>query len=69
MQESNTVMAATYKEPLALVPDVLQVAGHHGTVLMGSQALLVQKSKASTTLVSATTVAVPDPVPINRIQL
>ena len=51
MQEGNTVMATTYKEPLALIHDVLQVAGHHGAVLMGSQALLIQESKASTTLV------------------
>ena len=67
MKESNTVIATANEQPLALIHNVLDVAGHLRLVLVGNQAVLVEESKATTTLVSATSVAIPDLVTINRI--
>ena len=68
MKESNTIIATANEQPLALVLDVLDVDGHLRLVLMGNQALFVEESEATTTLVSATSVAIPDLVTSNRIK-
>ena len=60
MKESNTIIATANEQPLALVLDVLDVDGHLRLVLMGNQTLFVEESEATTTLVSASSVATPD---------
>ena len=63
MKKSNAVIPTVNEQPLALVHEVLEVGGNHRLVLMRSQAILVEESKAAPTLVSTTSVAIPYPVP------
>ena len=68
MKECNTVVPTANEQPLALIHEVLEVGGDLRLVLVGSQAFLVKESEAATTLVSTTSVAIPDLVTSNRIQ-